>query len=52
MPDLKYMMIDAQQDDIKLQESVQLVRNGDKIDYCINDDGGLYYKSKLCVSNV
>ena len=25
--DLKHMMIDAQQDDIKLQESVQLVRN-------------------------
>ena len=27
MLDLKHMMIDAQQDDIKLQESVQLVRN-------------------------
>ena len=27
MPDLKNMMIDAQQDDIKLQEIVQLVRN-------------------------
>ena len=52
MPDLKHMMIDAQQDDIKLQESVQLVRNGDKTDYCINDDGGLYYKSRLCVPNV
>ena len=52
MPDLKHMMIDAQQDDIKLQESVQLVKNGDKTNYCINDDDGLYYKSILCVSNV
>ena len=52
MPDLKHMMIDAQQNDIKLQESVQLVRNGDKTDYCINDDDGLYYKSRLYVSNV
>ena len=52
MLDLKHMMIDAQQDDIKLQESVQLVRNRDKTDYCINDDGGLYYKSRLYVPNV
>ena len=27
MPDLKQMIIDAQKDDIKLQEKVQLVRN-------------------------
>ena len=52
MLDLKHMTIDAQQDDIKLQESVQLVKNGDKTDYCINDDGGLYYKSRLCLLNV
>ena len=35
MHDLKHMMIDAQKDDIKLQERVQLVRNGDKTDYGI-----------------
>ena len=52
MPDLKQMMIDAQKDDVKLQERVQLVRNGDKPDYSIKDDGGLYYKSRLCVPNV
>ena len=52
MPDLKQMMIDAQKDDVKLQERVQLVNNGDKIDYSINDDGGLYYKGRLCVPNV
>ena len=52
MPELKPMMIDAQKDDVKLQERVQLVNNGYKTDYSINDDGGLYYKSILCVSNV
>ena len=52
MPDLKHMMIDAQKDDINLQERVQLVSNGDKTDYSINDDGGLYYKDILCVPNV
>ena len=35
-------MIDAQKDDVKLQERVQLIRNGDKTDYSINDDGSLY----------
>ena len=52
MPKLKQMMIDSQKDDVKLQERVQLVINGDKTDYSINDDGGLYYKSGLCVPNV
>ena len=51
MPDLKQMIIDAQKNDVKLQQRVQLVRNGDKTDYSIEGDGGLYYKSKLCVPN-
>ena len=52
MPDLKQMMIDAHKDDVKLQGRVQLVKNGDKTNYSIKDDGGLYYKSRLCVPNV
>ena len=52
MPDLKQMMIDAQKNDVKLQQMVQLVRNGDKIDYSIEKDGGLFYKNRLCVLNV
>ena len=32
MPVLKQMIIDAQKNDVKLKERVQLVRNGDKID--------------------
>ena len=31
---------------------VQLVENGDKTDYSIEEYGGLYYKSRLCVLNV
>ena len=52
MLDLKQMMIDAQENDIKLQQRVQLVRNGDKTDYSMKGDGGLCYKSRLCVPNV
>ena len=51
-PELRQMMIDAQKNDVKLQKRVQLVRNGDKTDYSIKDDGGLYYKNILCVPNV
>ena len=49
--DLKMMIRDAQKNDVKLQEIVQLVRNGNKTDYFIDENGGLFYKSKLCVSN-
>ena len=52
MPDLKQIMIDTQKNDIKLQQRVQLVRNGDKTNYSIDDDEGLYNKNKLCVPNV
>ena len=52
MPDLKHMIINAQANDVKLQQRVQLVSNGDKTDYSIKDYGGLYYKSILCVPNV
>ena len=52
MPDLKQMMIDAQKNDVKLQQRVQLVENGDKTDYPKKGDGGLYYKNLLCVPNV
>ena len=50
-PELRQMMIEAKKNDVKLQQSVQLVNNGDKTDYSINDVGGLYYKTRLCVPN-
>ena len=31
---------------------VQLVRNGNETDYSIKEDGGLFYKNRLCVPNV
>ena len=52
MPDLKQMIIDAQKSDVKLQQNVQLVRNGDKTNYFIDEHRGLLYKDRLCVSNV
>ena len=48
MSELRQMMIDAQKNDVKLQQMVQLVGNGDKTNYFIKGDGGLYYKSRLC----
>ena len=45
------MIVDAQKNYTKLQEMVQLVGIGDKIDYAIDESGGLLYKSRLCVPN-
>ena len=52
MPKLRQMIIDAQKNDVKLQQSVHLVRNGDNTNYSIEKDGGLLYKNRLCVPNV
>ena len=51
IPDLKRMMVNAQKNDAKLQEIVQLVSTGNKIDYAIDGNGGLLYNSRLCVPN-
>ena len=50
--DLKQMIVNAQKNDTKLQEMVQLVSTGDKTDYAVDESGGLLYKSRLCVPNV
>ena len=49
--DLKQMIVNAQKYDAKLQEIVQLVSTGDKIDYAIDESGGLLYENRLCVPN-
>ena len=49
--DLKQMIVNAQKDDTKLQEIVQLVSTGDKTNYAIDESGGLLYKSRLWVPN-
>ena len=51
-PKLRQMMIEVQKNDVKLQQSVQLIRNGDSTDYSIEEYGGLYHKTRLCVPNV
>ena len=52
IPNLKQMIVNAQKNDTKLQEMVQLVSIEDKTDYAIHESGGLLYKSRLCVLNV
>ena len=47
IPDLKQMIVNAQKDDTKLQEIMQLVSIGDKTDYAIDEIGGLLYKSRF-----
>ena len=32
--------------EVKLQKRIQLVRNGDKSDYSVEEDGGLFYKNR------
>ena len=39
IPDLKQMIVNAQKDDVKLQEIVQLVSIGDKTNYAIYENG-------------
>ena len=51
IPDLKQMIVNAQKNDTKLQEIVQLVSTGDKTDYAIDESGSLLYESRLCVPN-
>ena len=51
LPDLKQMIVNAQKNDTKLQEIVQLVSIRDMTDYAIDESGGLLYKSRLCVPN-
>ena len=48
-PVLKQMIIDAQKNDVELQQKVQLVKDGGKTDYSMREDGGLFYKNRLFV---
>ena len=48
-PVLKKMIIDAQKNDEEMQKKVPLVRDGDKIDFSVKEDGSLYFQNRLCV---
>ena len=51
-PILKHMIIGAQKNDVELQQKVQLVKDRGKTNYSMGEDGGLFYKNRLCVPNV
>ena len=44
------MIIDAQKNDEKMLKKVHLVRDSDKIDFSVKEDGSLYFQNRLCVS--
>ena len=46
---LKQMVIDAQKSDEELQKKVQLVKDNDKTDFSVKEDGSLYFHNRLCV---
>ena len=48
-PVLKQMIIDAQKKDEELKKKVQLVRDNDKTDFLVREDGSLYFQNRLCV---
>ena len=44
IPDLKQMIVNAQKNDVKLQEIVQLVSTRDKTDNAIYENGSFWYR--------
>ena len=42
-PILKQMIIDAQKNDEEMHKKVQLVRDSDKTDFSVKEDGSLYF---------
>ena len=49
-PALKQMIIDAQRNDIELQEKIQLIKDGVESEFSVKENGSLYLKDRLCVS--
>ena len=43
------MIIDAQKKDEQLKKNVQLVRDNDKTNFSVREDGSLYFQNRLCV---
>ena len=51
-PVLKQMIIDAQKNDEELQKKVKLVRDSDKTNFSIKENGSLYFQNRLCVPSI
>ena len=43
------MIIDAQKNDEEIHKKVQLVRDSDKTDFSVKEDGSLHFGNRLCV---
>ena len=43
------MIIDAQKNDVEMQEKVQMVRDGDNTRFSVKEEGSLYFQDRLCV---
>ena len=43
------MIIDVQKKDEEMKKKVQLVRDNDKTDFSVREDGSLYFQNRLCV---
>ena len=43
------MIIDAHKKDEEFKKKVQLVRDKDKNDFSVREDGSLYFHNRLCV---
>ena len=48
-PVLKQMIIDAQKNDEEMQKTVQMVKDGDKTEFSVKEEGSLYFQDRLCV---
>ena len=50
-PVLKQMIIDAQKNAEELQKKLQMIRDGDEIEFLVKESGSLYFQNRLCVPN-
>ena len=41
------MIIEAEKNDEEMQKKVQMVRDGDKIDFSVKEAGSLYFQNRL-----
>ena len=46
---LKQMIIDAQKNDEELQKKLQMVRDGDEIEFSVKEARSMYFQNGLCV---
>ena len=50
-PDLLNLVLEAQKNDEKFFAIVSQIREGKGIEFSVKEDGSLYYKDRVCVTN-